>query len=198
MRKPFLIGSLLLTAVLIVGLLQFKKTVVPALPVLGSVSDFHLTDSRGQAFSLVDLQDHVWVADFVLTHCQNECPVLSEHMQRLTQRFQKNADVHFFSLSVDPAHETLENLAAYAKGLDADVTRWHFVTGSPDTVKDLMVHGFKIGVSDQVQNHSMYFVLVDKSAHIRGYYDAMDAKAAKQLVRDITRVLHEHTPASGA
>src|SRR5208337_5319031 len=54
-------------------------------PVLGPVADFALLNQDGQAVTLADLSNHVWVADIIFTRCAGSCPVMSQSMKSATQ-----------------------------------------------------------------------------------------------------------------
>ena len=69
--------------------------------------------------------------------------------------------------------------------------RWHFLTGSQETLNRLTLTDFKLGSVDGSMIHSTRFVLLDRRSRIRGYYGTSDEDPVKQLVRDIKRVLAE-------
>ena len=54
-----------------------------ALRVIGPVADFTLTNQDGQATSLADLTNHVWVADIIFTRCAGPCPRMTGQMRSL-------------------------------------------------------------------------------------------------------------------
>src|SRR5439155_1128267 len=75
-----------------------------------------LVERSGRAVSAADLAGHVWVADFVFTHCPTFCPLLTERMAGLQKALVPAADpVRLVSFSVDPAHDTPEVLEDYAR-----------------------------------------------------------------------------------
>ena len=52
-----------------------------ALPFLGELTEFQLTDQNGEQFSRDDLLGKVWVADFIFTTCAGPCPIMSGQLQ---------------------------------------------------------------------------------------------------------------------
>src|SRR6266481_3889627 len=79
-------GLLLLVTVVMVGLLvQIRSRTIAsaALPVLGQVADFTLTNQNGRAVSLADLRGHVWVADIIFTRCPGPCRKMTRQMKEL-------------------------------------------------------------------------------------------------------------------
>lgn len=176
----------------------------PPLPDLGRVPLFHLTDQTGQGFPEASLQGRVWVANFIYTRCPEICPLFTEKMAKVSEALSDETNVHLVSFSVDPAYDTPERLAAYAKAHNATSRRWTFVTGSSEDVQKTVVDGFKIaltreGKADAGPNfmsivHGVHFMLVDQQGVIRGYYDSNDPARVKALVRDARRLADGDRP----
>lgn len=162
----------------------------------GRVPAFSLIDQTGQPVTRDTLAGDVWIADFIFTRCAGQCPMMSVQMAALQNRFHDTPDVRLVSFTVDPAHDTLEVLAAYAGHYGAVSPRWRFLTGDRDALWGLARDGFKLGVSDDGTTeepivHSIRLVLVDRQGRIRGYYDATEAMAVERLVRDARLALSE-------
>ena len=180
---------------------RFAPAADPAgapLPVLFDAPPFTLTDQTGRPFDAAQLRGHVWVADFVFTHCTSFCPVMTQSMAA----FQKAsadaglADVRMASFTVDPDRDTPAVLKAYAAANGADEKRWSFLTGTQKQMWDLST-GMKLSVGPgdlaggpagmQVM-HSSHFLLVDQAGRVRGVYDFKDAAYLKQLLADAKRL----------
>lgn len=184
-----------------------------ALPVLGQLSPFQLTERDGSGFDLKRMHNQIWVADFIFTSCQAECPLMNLEMQKIQQAFAKQERVELVSFSVDPETDTPERLQAYAKQFQAG-PRWSFVTGAKDELYRVASHDFMLAVQDlrpqdhgkhdkhahhaakpgaatpQPFLHSQTFALVDGSGQIRGFYDSTDPAAVQQLIqKDLPRLL---------
>jgi len=161
--------------------------------VLGEVPDFQLTSQTGATLTRQSLLGHVWVADFIFTTCPGPCPMMSSRMRQLQTATASTPDVQLVSFTVDPAHDTPEVLAAYSKHFLAQPQRWHFLTGSQAALNHLGLDGFHLNAVDGSLDHSTRFALVDRSAHIRGYYSFNEDGFPKALLRDLNRVEREKT-----
>ena len=160
------------------------------LPVLETVPDFTLTDQTGQEFrSSQMLVGKVWVADFVFTHCPGPCPLMSSRMRKIQQHF-SGGDVKLVSFTVDPARDTPNVLAEYGKHFGAR-DGWYFLTGPVPVLEQLAHRTFKLAEINSELEHSTYFVLVDKSGHIRGYYPTDTAERLEQLIADCATLLKD-------
>lgn len=162
-----------------------------ALSVYGEVGDFALVDSRGQSFGTEELENKVWVADFIFTTCGGICPRMSANMAKLHRSYKLEDDVEFVSISVNPEQDTPQALEAYAQKFDADPASWHFLTGSREAITDLAVNRFKIGSVEEPIMHSAKFVLVDRNGNVRGYYEGTEEEDLKTLFRDLAHLRRE-------
>ena len=116
--------------------------------------------------------------------------------------------------SVDPERDTPEVLSEYAGRFGAGPDRWLFLTGEKQTIYRLALEGFRLSVVDPEEGvqsrllgpapalahhgqvgktfiHSSRFVLVDRGARIRGYYQFNDIEAMGRLVEDVKILLRE-------
>jgi protein SCO1/2 len=164
---------------------------LPPLPVLGTVPDFRLVDQTGAPFGPGRLAGRVWIADFVFTRCPDVCPRMTERLAAVHRTLGDRTDL--VSVSVDPAYDTPERLAAFARAHGADSPRWHFLTGDSRYVQESVLREFKIAFGRESEDiasltHGVHVVLVDGRGRIRGYYDSNDADALERLQDDARRL----------
>ena len=121
---------------------------------------------------------------------------MSEKMQKLQQTLP--SDIRLVSFTVDPERDTPQALSVYAAKHNADAKRWFFLTGQRDRIIRLIQDGFHLSVAAALPNadessgmipHSPRFVLVDKDARIRGYYDSRELAAFVRLKNDLETLL---------
>lgn len=156
-----------------------------SLPVYGSIPQFQLTAQTGEPFDSKELKGKIWVADFIYTTCPGPCPRMTSQMHQVQQAVFKMRDVKLVSFTVDPARDTPPVLAEYAKLHHASPEHWYFLTGPQPTLQMLDKDAFKLGDVDGKLMHSTRFVLVDRQAQIRGYYDTSESDAIDRVVRDV-------------
>ncbi len=178
------------------------------LKVFGTVPNFSLIERSGRRVKLSDLTGKVWIANFIYTHCPDTCPLQSAQMARLQGDFVAEGDLRLVSITVDPERDTPKVLAQYANRYGADPDRWLFLTGEKEAIYRLAQEGFRLSVVDPEEGvkswlfepapvlahhgevgkqfiHSSRFVLVDREARIRGYYQSNDEEALQRLRRDM-------------
>jgi protein SCO1/2 len=159
----------------------------------GAVPEFSLIERSGKAITLANLRGMIWVADFIYTTCTDTCPLQTAEMGKLQEGWKDNPGLKLVSFSVDPEKDTAEVLSRYADRYHADSQRWLFLTGAKEEITRLVQGGFKLsavpvvtaGSSESVIMHSPRFVLIDKQAQIRGYYDSRDQQALERLKKDV-------------
>ncbi|HCF64236.1 MAG TPA: SCO family protein, partial [Chitinophagaceae bacterium] len=115
---------------------------------------------------------------------------------RLQDSFGKNPDiVHFISISVDPEHDSVENLRKFADKYKANHDTWWFVTGDKKEIYDFAIQEMKASIADPGVDtafiHTEDFFLLDSSRVIRGWYNGFDSTEQNQLVRDIPTLMLE-------
>lgn len=182
--KPALLGAL--------AVLCGCSSRQPPLEVYGNVPPFQLTAQSGAAFdSTQELAGRIWVVDFIFTNCQGPCPRMTSQMRQVQTATEDLPETRLVSITVDPARDTPEALAAYAKRNHAG-PRWSFLTGPQPALHQLKREVFLLGNVDGQLNHSTRFVLVDRKGQIRAFYDTSEPESIPRLVADIRR-LHKTT-----
>lgn len=158
----------------------------------GRVPDFHLTERSGAPLSRQDLLGRVWVGEFIFTRCAGSCPVMVSRMMTLYKKFPAATYVSF---TVDPAHDTPQVLAAYAKN-NSLPSEWLFATGTYEQMQSLAKNGFQLSMGpgsspDEPIIHSDRLVLVDRYGRIRGSFSTSDFEGMERLETALRRVLAE-------
>jgi protein SCO1 len=163
----------------------------------GAVPEFSLVERSGKTVNLANLRGTIWVADFIYTTCTDTCPLQTAEMGKLQAEWSDKSGLKLVSFSVDPEKDTAEVLSRYADRYKADSQRWLFLTGAKEEITRLVQEGFKLSAvpvvnaqsSEGVIMHSPRFVLIDRQAQIRGYYDSRDQQALERLKKDVATLI---------
>lgn len=165
--------------------------------ILHRLPRFSLTDQSGEEVAWHDLYGRVWLANFMSTRCEGDCPAQTDVMSALHEVFSQTANwsnVRFVSLSVDPEHDSPSTLADYIDDRDLDRSQWHFLTGDRGDVVSLIRDGFKLPIATDSAapiTDAGVVVLVDWEGRVRGYYDDFSDDGLTLLDRDLSRVVFE-------
>jgi len=180
------IGIVLLLVVLCLAyalsLMELNHTHRPsALPVIGPVVAFTLTNQDGQVTTLADLSNRVWVADIIFTRCAGSCPIMSKQMASLQDALPPASRARLVTLTTDPDFDTPPVLKKYGERYGANSSRWTFLTGTKSEIGQLAANSLKLSAvpvkPEDRQNpadlfiHSTIFVIVDQHARLRGTFE---------------------------
>lgn len=177
------------------------------------VPAFEVTSHDGEVITRQRMLGKVWVCDFFLTRCNGICPTLGRTMADLADELSRDPaldDVKLVSFSVDPEHDTVDQLKQYRKinmGVwdrgsqarqDEINRRWvHARAQAQEPFWELVREGFKLYVGPSENDpttpvaHSGRLVLIDQRGQIRGYYDGLSQADMPALLADIRRLVDE-------
>src|SRR5690606_34251383 len=142
--------AVFLFAFLIVSCKQSSKQ----LPILGEpvisdkdtiypkITNFSFTDQEGQIVTNKTFANKIYVADFIFLSCPTICPVMTKEMDKVYSSFAKDERVAFISYTIDPQHDSIPRLKAYADDLGVSSSKWHFLTGNQDSILHLAQHAY--------------------------------------------------------
>jgi protein SCO1 len=161
-----------------------------------SVKNMEFTNQLGQKVSFDDLKGKIIVLDFFFTRCPTICPKLAVAMKRLQNSFPHNDSiVQFVSVTVDPKHDSLQQLRNWAEKYNVNPDSWWLLTGDRDSIYNMALTEIKASVADVNIDtafvHTENFFLLDKHRVVRGWYSGLDSAAQGRLVRDIPLLMLE-------
>jgi protein SCO1/2 len=161
------------------------------------VKNIQFTNQLGKTVSLDSLRGKILVIDFFFTHCPSICPGMARSMKRLQNSFINNNDsiVQFISVSIDPEHDSVNQLRNFANRYTSNHDSWWFVTGNKKEIYDFALQELKASVADSDVDtafiHTENFFLLDKERVVRGWYNGFDTIKQAKLVRDIPLLMLE-------
>jgi protein SCO1 len=144
------------------------------LPKIAPAPEFTLTSQNGTPVSLADLRGKVVAVTFIYTLCTDTCPVLTPMMSFVQDRLGPDfgTKVAFVSITVDPERDTPPVLKEYARAFGADLGGWAFLTGAPETIREVTRrYGvFAAQAANGDVDHSFLTSIVDQRGILRVQY----------------------------
>jgi protein SCO1/2 len=161
-----------------------------------TIPDFAFLNQDSQWVRMTDMEGNVLVADFFFTSCPTICPVMKTQMLRVYEQFKEEDRLRLVSFSIDPAHDTVALLRAYAATLGVAAPRWNMLTGDRDSIYALGQGSFMVTAKADASEpggivHSGAFILIDTQRRIRGYYDGTVQEEVNRLMQDIQKLLSD-------
>ena len=143
------------------------------------VPDTAFVDQDGKKRTFSSFRGAPVVMTFIYTTCPlpTFCPLMDRHfaaMQKPLKADPALARVRLVTVSFDPATDTPAVLKAHAKRLDADLTRWTFLTGDRDEV-DRFAARFGVSVGRALNDprnitHNLRTAIIDADGKVVKVY----------------------------
>lgn len=151
--------------------------------------DFELTAHTGQNLRSTDYQGKIQVLFFGYTHCPDICAPTLAKLVQVTKALAADAQrVQVFFISVDPVHDTPEQLKKFLAGFDPSFIG---LTGSPAALAAVAadhVVFFKQAQDGKVEHSGMLFV---KDAKGRMRLLIKESAAIEDMLHDLRLLLRE-------
>ena len=132
-----------------------------------AVPDFTLINQSRQRVSLGQFKGKVVGVNFIYTSCvlPQFCYRVANHFGVVRDRFKDRMgkDLVLLTITFDPARDTPDVLAQYAKQWKADAKTWHFMTGnSADVEKVCGLFGVDFFADEGLMSHSVRTAVIDR------------------------------------
>lgn len=166
MRLSKFLGRLLLvTAVVGIGLSPPEVAKPGSRWAGGYFPNVPLLTQDGKTVRFYDdlVKDKVVAINFIYAHCREACPVETANLRRVQELLgdRMGRDVFFYSISIDPEHDTPAVLKEYAEKFKAG-PGWTFLTGKKDDVvllqKKLGLYRGETSAQD-ISSHNISFMV---------------------------------------
>lgn len=198
-KKSFALLVVLVIATLISGCsnYQFKATTNY------EISDFTVTDHRGEEVTLESLKGKPWLAMFIFTNCRTICSPMTYNMKLIQDELVEKGveDYNIVAFSVDPNYDTPEKLTEYLERHSvADESKWHLLTGYEQSfIEQFSVGSFKALVKavegdDQVIHANTFYLVDEKGIAVKnytGYSSDEDGVPYDTIVTDLESLIEE-------
>jgi protein SCO1/2 len=140
------------------------------------------------------IKGKVVAINFVYTACRTTCPLMGATFAALQKRLQElGADrtglgMHLISVSVDPVHDTPQQLQAWGKQFHVG-PGWTLLTGNKHDI-DTVLKTLQVFTPDKVEHTSVVLIGNDAAGIWRGVNGLASPATLAQLLTDIS-----HAPA---
>src|SRR5262245_236721 len=135
-----------------------------------AVPDTTFVDQDGKTRPFSSFKGIPVVMTFIYTKCPlpTFCPLMDHHFASMQKPLKADAalrNVHLVTVSFDPVSDTPPVLKAHAKTLNADLSRWIFLTGDRDEI-DRFASRFGVSIGRELDNpkditHNLRTVILD-------------------------------------
>ncbi len=171
-----------------------------------TVPAFAYTTQDDTLLTSKDLEGKIYLVNFFFTTCPSICPAMNYNVAQVQERFKGYEDFRIVSFTVNPEHDSVEVLKAYAQQIGAEPGRWYFLTGNRESIYKT-ANGFFLSAMEDVEAeggflHSENLVLVDwkgrirsgvdENGNLKGVYNGLETVAINDLKDDIKVLIAEY------
>ena len=177
--------------------------------------DLEAVESSGKTVRLSQLDGKVFLIAWVYTTCPRGCAEVVEKMRSIQEKFGSDPRFHLVSVSLNPAHDTAEQLTRFREAHELTSPNWWFLTGDQEALRYYMTKQVQLRPvidipeaermsPEDLFDHDTRVALVDAQSHVREYYDVtapdpgINRLVMQKLEADVAAVLAEVAPPAKA
>jgi protein SCO1/2 len=159
--------------------------------------DLALKDQFNKPFSINNTQNKTVLFNFIYTQCSTSCSLQTNSLAEILNTLPSDlrSRVAFVSVSLDPLHDTPDQLRKYMHRHHAKANNWSFITGSLNDIatlsERLKLYGQLKSKSENAKrpdDHTTYLWLVDKEGRLMMRYKGNPIDKAR-LAQEITQLI---------
>lgn len=172
-------------------------TVGTALTQPRKLPDFNLSDMLGQPFTNSSLKNHWSFLFFGYSHCPHVCPTTLGALNQISQRIGQGANVQYLFISIDPEHDTPEQLHTFFQQDKLNTTPFIGLTGDKAKIKDLAnVIGIHVseGQDEKITaehiEHGGSILLLNPEGKLTAIFTSIDKPGA--IAQDFKQIVHHY------
>jgi protein SCO1 len=215
-RTVFLASSILLSAVFFISCSDKKeRSILPyyntpeftpefigsrdeaTQKITHTIASFSFTNQYNKTITEKDIEGKIHVANFIFTSCGSICPVMTQHMKLVQEKFGNNTKVVILSYSVTPWIDDVTRLNKYSDDNEITSPNWHLLTGKKSEIYTLARQSYfaeeDLGFTKDSTEflHTEHVLLIDQSKRIRGIYNGTLQLEIEQMIKDIEELIKE-------
>ena len=140
-------------------------------PLGQAVPDFGLFDQQNRTIHLSQFRGKVVALTFGYSRCPNPdyCFRLSNNLAQLQRRFLGSSgdDLILLTILIDPSDQKRGDLGSYEKAWKADPSKWHFLSGSIEQVRNVAgLFGMDFWDEEGFLTHPFHTAVIDREGRL--------------------------------
>ncbi len=160
-------------------------------PQAQKVPQFELMDMHGNRFTNAQLQQHWTFLFFGYTACPDICPAMLNTIQKVSQQIGGQFNTQFVFISIDPTHDTPQNLKEYLQQEKYHHTPIIGVTGASNKLHQLAQElGVHIEHGEEIE-HGGTLLLINPEGKMTALF-THNKSDPLTIVQDFKQILHHY------
>jgi protein SCO1/2 len=148
------------------------------------------TNQLGEPFEMNE--NKIYISNFFFTSCPSICPPMRTELISIAEEFSENENFILISHTIDPKHDSIPVLKAYAEATGIPDSKWQFLRATDEKTKlqaETYMTNFKPKEDGSDFYHSSFVALVDQKQQIRGFYNILIKEEVERLKTDLKYLL---------
>lgn len=135
-----------------------------------TIGNYEFTDRMNRKVHLHDFTGKPLVISMIFTSCHHVCPTTTKHLDDAVGAARKvlgDDSFEVITIGFDAARDTPDAMQAFARAQGVAGRRWHFLSGSPETIAALSEElGFQFFASPRGFDHINQTTVVDRNSAV--------------------------------
>lgn len=135
-----------------------------------TIGNYEFIDQMNRAVYLHDFAGKPLVISMIFTSCHHVCPTTTKHLDDAVGAARKvlgDDSFEVITIGFDAARDTPDAMRAFARAQGVAGRRWHFLSGSPETIAALSEElGFQFFASPRGFDHINQTTIVDRNSAV--------------------------------
>ena len=166
--------------------------------VFHQIAPFQLLSSNGREVSSAELGKGLYIAQFF---GPGEASArVARQLLRVQEKFRHESRVRLVTFVLNGGLSQTTALTQLAEQYGTIAGKWFFLTGAPDTLKQLTLQQYRLTADPKQLPGAVYtanipagrLLLVDNQRRVRGIYDGTDGREIDRLLTEVTVQLYDY------
>ena len=166
--------------------------------VFHQLAPFQLAASTGRRVSSAELGKGLYIAQFYGDDAASA--QVARQLLRVQEKFRHEPRVRLVTFVLDDKATTPVALTRMAEQYGTIAGKWFFLTGTPDTLRQLTQQEFRLTADPKRLPGAGYsanipagrLLLIDNQRRVRGLYDGTDGREIDRLLTEVTVQLYDY------
>ncbi|MBS0288850.1 MAG: SCO family protein [Proteobacteria bacterium] len=157
--------------------------------------EFSLTDINAKPFTNAALKKYWTFLFFGYSQCPQVCPATLSAMKQISESLGKGANTQFIFVTIDPDHDTPQNLKTYLQQETHMPDSFIGLTGNKETIHELAQHvGIHIAKEENLSfksdhiEHGGALLLINPEGKLMAIFSSTEKTNA--IVKDFKEIVH--------
>lgn len=159
------------------------------------VKDFEFTDIYGRSMNPSIFEGKITLASFGYLGCGATCDAINDSLAFYLEEYRNEGyPIQGFSLTIDPDHDSKEDLQSYSAKFCGDCTHWFWGRDEDKSKIETAINGrffSRVKMNDGNLEPDLKIAIVNQEGYIRGYFNIFEEKDRRKFREQMETLLEK-------